>query len=132
MKNEVCERFDLLISNMEQTKPGFRLKDLAVALNCSTERIRKVRKGELSLSIDDIVVLSNEYHASVNYLLFGVGPMYRPNDIKILGEEMQEYEAKQIETLQKLVASNESVIALQREKIAELQLAATKTTRKDG
>lgn len=54
----------------------FTVASLSKALNCTTERLRRVRLGEWDLSAQDIITLAEQYHISPMYLLYGLPPMF--------------------------------------------------------
>jgi hypothetical protein len=82
-----CKNFDEFVEYLETEVNGFRLKNLAEALGCSTERIRRIRLGQLKMDVNDITVLAEHYSANPLFLLSHVEPkVFKGSHLQLVNE----------------------------------------------
>jgi len=91
MKHVSCRHFDSVINYLQNTQPGFLLNTLAEKMDCTPERIRRIRDGKFVLSLIDVDVLKKQYQINPMYLLEGRLPMLLIGDMQIVNEPQAQY-----------------------------------------
>lgn len=74
--------FENAINHLTKHYEGFRLNTLAKQMDCSTERIRRIRVGLLNINADDVCVLWEFYNVNPLYLLRGELPIVLTEVVK--------------------------------------------------
>lgn len=96
-KHVSCDYFNLLVSALEKDHKDFSLTKLASELDCSTERIRRIRLGIYELGAGDITVLMDKYQANPLYLLRGKLPMrISDSNLSLVNETQAVYGPAQV------------------------------------
>jgi hypothetical protein len=96
-KHVSCDYFNLLVSTLEKDHKDFSLTKLASELDCSTERIRRIRLGIYELGAGDITVLMDKYQANPLYLLRGKLPMrISDSNLSLVNEAQAVYGPAQV------------------------------------
>lgn len=118
-KHESCIWFDELCAHLEDSYPGFGFGRLADDLDCTTNRIRDIRKGKSVLEITDIDVLRKKYGVNLLFLTDHSPPYQLSGELSIVSEPSSRYgrsAEEEIAELKKTNALQEEIIALLREK----------------
>lgn len=120
MKTETSKRFSDWVDWMQKNEPTFSINGLGEALECTTERVRRLRKGDYPLSIEDFERLHEHYNLSIVWLLFGNGDMFSKDGVMIAEQEAPAY-IQRAQACEDRLKDKDRIIALLEEQIKQLK-----------
>lgn len=120
MKAETNKRFIDWVDYMQKNDAQFSIRSLSKVMQCTTERIRRIRLNMLPLQIEDFERLHEHYNLSIVWLLFGIGEMFSKDGIMIAEHEAPAY-IQRAQTCEDRLKDKDRIIALLEEQIKQLK-----------
>lgn len=120
MKAETNKRFIDWVDYMQKNDAQFSIRSLSKVMQCTTERIRRIRLNMLPLQIEDFERLHEHYNLSIVWLLFGIGEMFSKDGMMIAEQEAPAY-IQRAQACEDRLKDKDRIIALLEEQIKNLK-----------
>jgi len=77
MPNPVTERFIACHNKLKEDKKVASSRQFALAINTAPQSLNQVLKGKRDVTVTNVMTLVSEYNVNAEYLMAGVGPMFK-------------------------------------------------------